>query len=179
MAQKKSTVGSFVFGLIIAACIGVGLGLLIVNPTYKPPENVAKKDGEIEPPVPGGYDDNLGKLPKAVPKATVTHILVKVGPTSKPPGKNRTEVEAKKLVEEIWKKYNDAGPLDRDKVWNDLQEKYNEDGQAHTPYEVSPQAQLVQGFKDVGLTTEVKKARIAPYHKEKSPYGFHLIRREK
>lgn len=181
MAQKKSSVGSFVFGLIVAALIGVGLGLLIVNPGYKaPPENTSKNDkSRDDAPPTGGYDDNWGKLDKAVSNAKVTHILVKVGDTSKPKGKKRSEAEAKKLVEEIWRKYVDAPPLEKEKVWKDLQKQYNEDGADHNSYDVSPTANLVQGFKDVGLTTEVGKARIAPYDKQKSPYGFHLIRREK
>ncbi|MCC6575350.1 MAG: peptidylprolyl isomerase [Planctomycetes bacterium] len=180
MAQKKSSVGSFVFGLLIAALIGVGLGLLIVNPGYKAPANFAPPEKDKgDAPAPSSYDDNYGKLATPVASAKVTHILVKVGATSKPAGKKRTEAEAKKLVEDIWKQYADAPEKDKDKVWKDLQVKYNEDNGDHNEYDVTPNAQLVQGFKDIGLTTEVKKARIAPYDKVKSHYGFHLIRREK
>lgn len=180
MAQKKSSAGSFIFGLIIAALVGVGLGLLIVNPGYKPPDPAAKKDksGKDGGPATTGYDDTWGLI-APVKSAKVTHILVKVGATSKPPGKNRSEADAKTLVEEIWQKYKDAPDDQKDKVWRDLQKQYNEDGTDHNEYDVTPQAGLVQGFKDVSLSTDVKKARIAPYDKTKSPYGFHLIRREK
>ncbi|MCC6575473.1 MAG: hypothetical protein IT462_16975 [Planctomycetes bacterium] len=125
------------------------------------------------------YDDSLDRLDEPVAKAKVTHILVKVGDTAKPEGGKRTEDEAKALCEELWKKYRDTPEEDREKVWKEMQLKYNEDGAPHNVYEVQPNSQFIPLFKDVALTTEVGGVRIAPFDKQRSPYGYHLIRREK
>lgn len=124
------------------------------------------------------YDDDIGKLAEPVAKAKVTHILVKVGGTTKPPGEQRTADQAKALCEELWKRYHDAAEEDKVRVWKEMQVQYNEDGAPHNVYDVTPSAGLIKLFKDVALTTEVGQARIAPYDRQGSPYGYHLIRRE-
>lgn len=170
MARKSNT-NAWIGVILSAIAIGLIVGIVLVNPNYREPVG-----NSIPDPKDVAYDHALGKIPK-VAKADVTHILVSwkgKSPGLKLKDPNRTEEQAKKLCEEIWQKYQAAKPADRDKVWNELQEQYNEDSDIHHVYNVDPGAALIQEFKDVSLTTEVGFVRITM---PPGQYGYHVVRR--
>lgn len=169
MAKRKN---SGVTGLVIGAiAVGVIVGIIIVNPRYSPAVNVEVESKDI------AYNHAEGAIAR-VNKAKVTHILISYKTAKSPAAglkdKNRTEEQARKLAEEIWAQYREAKPADKDKVWKELQAKYNEDAEPHTEYTVTPTAGLIQEFKDIGLTTAVGAARITM---PPGMYGYHVIRR--
>lgn len=169
MAKKKSS-ASWVGGLIAAILAGIFIGMWIINPDYTGEELGNKPIADAED---WAYNDDLGKLEKPVARGWVTHILISYkgnpgGATPKDP--NRTKDEARKLAEEIWARYSQHG-----EDWKALQKEFNEDsGNVHNEYEVYRGASLIPEFIDIGLTTEVGKARIAD-----GMYGYHIIRRER
>lgn len=172
--SKKSNTAAWVGIIISAIAVGLLAGVILVNPNYvPPPENISVDGKDV------AYDHARDAIPK-VAKAKVTHILLswkgKGSVTPKDP--NRTQEQAKKLAEEIWQKYNAAPDAEKDKVWKELQVKYNEDsGNVHNVYDVSPSASLVPEFKDVALSTKVGKVRITMEPPEKLTYGYHVVRR--
>ena len=169
---KKSNTNAWIGVILSAIAIGLVVGIVLVNPNYQPPAANVEVD-----PKDVAYDHSRDGIPR-VAKAKVTHILVSWKGKGKPKDPNRTQQQALKLAEEIWQKYNAAKDSEKDKVWNDLQEQYNEDSSdVHAKFDVTPTASLVQEFKDVALTTAVGKVRITMVPPEKLTFGYHVIRR--
>ncbi|MBE7492060.1 MAG: peptidylprolyl isomerase [Planctomycetes bacterium] len=44
---------------------------------------------------------------------------------------------------------------------------------------IYPRSGMVAAFGDVGWRLDVNEIGVAPYHPQKSPYGFHIIKRTK
>jgi uncharacterized protein YpuA (DUF1002 family) len=84
----------------------------------------------------------------------------------------RTKEEARKLVEEVWRKYKDD---QTDENWRALQTQHNEDSSvdAYKVYDTAIDS-LVDPFKNCAKATKPNFARIC-----ESQFGYHLIRREK
>lgn len=173
MSKKKKQ--KSVAGLIIvAALIGAAIGVAVLNSSADDP-----------PPMPpvidkgDGYDDDWGKLDRPVSEATVKHILIAwKGKNARvtPKDPNRTQQQAKELVESLWQRYK-TDPTDEN--WRALQAEYNEDSQPHNDYVCKKDAQLDPPFNEVGRTTKVNHARITNFDGDGGAFGYHLIRREK
>lgn len=172
MAKKKKQ--KSVIGLVVvAALLGAALGVSIFNASGEAPPTpplVDKGDG---------YDDDWGKLDRPVAKATVKHILISwKGKNARvtPKDPNRTQEQAKALVEELWQRYK-TDPTDEN--WKALQAEYNEDSAPHNDYVCEEGASLDQAFNEVGRTTRLNHARITNFDSGGGSFGYHLIRREK
>lgn len=169
---KKSNTTAWVGVILSAIAVGLLAGMILINPNYVPPPSNTVVD-----PKDIAYDHARDAIPR-VAKAKVTHILVSWKGKGKPKDPNRTQEQAKKLAEEIWQKYNAAPDAKKDEVWKQLQVEYNEDsGNVHNVYDVTPDAGLVQEFKDISLTTAVNKVRITLDDPSKLTFGYHVIRR--
>lgn len=169
---KRSNATAWLGVILSAVAVGVLAGMILINPNYTPPPTNVVVD-----PKDMVYDHARDAIPR-VAKAKVTHILLSWKGKGTPKDPNRTQEQAKKLAEEIWQKYNAAPDKDKDQVWKDLQVQYNEDsGNVHNVYDVSPDAALVDEFKDIGLTTAVNKVRITMAEPSKLRFGYHVIRR--
>ena len=114
----------------------------------------------------------------------VQHILI--GYDGSLPGKKvaRSMEEAKTLAEQLFTKAKESGSDFEALV------KENSDDQAPGIYAMAnlgvapvndefPREQMVPAFGDVGFQLKVGDVGLAPYDKNKSPYGFHIIKRLK
>ncbi len=102
----------------------------------------------------------------------VRHVLIgwkDIATTSDPRAKKRTREEASKLAKDILAKLQAGADIKK------LMKEYSEDpGSKDTgrTYEVSADAPLVQGFKDLGLRLGVGEAGIV-----KTSFGYHVMQR--
>jgi len=165
VAKRKSKQNVSMLGaVIVAALIGIALAMVMFNdsgtPLPPPPEVEFNEE----------YDDTWGKLPTAAERGTVSQILVSwTGANPEvTPKEERTEEEARKLIDEIWARYKNE-PSEAN--WKTLQAKHNEDASPHQMYPFP--GRYVPQFSETAQTTKVGFARIC-----KSDFGFHLIRRE-
>ena len=114
---------------------------------------------------------------------TIQHVLI--GFTGSVPRKTitRTQDEAKKLAEEIFARAKKGENFDK------LVKTYTDDS-APGLYKlanngVAPAADeyarsgMVPAFGDAGFPLQVGEIAMAPYDKEKSPYGWHIVKRVK
>jgi len=125
------------------------------------------------PPPPDKLDsvDILKRKPET-DKAKVKHILVgwKEVNAGDPRAEKRTRAELEKLVPEILAKAK-AG-----KAFEELMKEYSEDApqavQAGNSYDVTPDAGLVEPFKQLSLRLKVGELGVV-----KSEFGIHVIKR--
>ena len=114
---------------------------------------------------------------------TIQHVLI--GFTGSVPGKNvtRTQDEAKKLAEEILARAKKGEDFDG------LVKQYTDDS-APGIYSmanngVAPAAgeyarnRMVAAFGDAGFPLKVGEFGMASYDKDKSPFGWHIVKRLK
>ncbi len=123
------------------------------------------------------------KNSESVQHIQVQHILVGFKGTL--PGKElkRTQDEAKKLADEILSKANSGGDFDA------LVKEYTDDrapgiyGMSNTGVtpqgDEFPREQMVAAFGDVGFALQVGEVALAQYDPQKSPFGYHIIKRLK
>lgn len=128
----------------------------------------ASAEEPVTPMTVTAYDDSIGRLGKPATTWKVTHILVSWSGTQVPTKQPRSKEEARKLIDELWRRYL-ANPTNDH--WRQLQAQHNEDGAPHNVYD-STQS-LVDAFVVGGSTTKTGFARIV-----ESEFGYHLIRRE-
>jgi len=114
---------------------------------------------------------------------TIQHVLI--GFTGSVPGKNitRTQDEAKKLADEIFARAKKGEDFDG------LVKKYTDDSPpgiyAMANNGVAPAAgeyarnRMVPAFGDAGFPLQVGEFGMASYDREKSPYGWHIVKRLK
>ena len=112
---------------------------------------------------------------------TIQHVLI--GFTGSVPGKNitRTQDEAKKLAEEIFARAKKGEDFDG------LVQKYTDDSPpgicTMANKGVAPAAgeyarnRMVPAFGDAGFPLQVGEFGMASYDKEKSPFGWHIVKR--
>lgn len=169
MAQKKKDI-NYVALIVVAAILGAALGAIVFNKPEGTPTTLPANVSYDDP-----YDDSWGKAERPAGEATVTHILISwkgKNPRSAPKDPNRTQEQAKKLVEELWNRYK-FDPTDAN--WKKLQAEYNEDSAPHNEYTCKTfGSNLDEAFNRCGLETKVGKARYI-----ESSFGYHLIRRER
>jgi hypothetical protein len=120
------------------------------------------------------YDDSIGRMANPVSYAEFSHVLIGweglTGTRIKQPG--RTKGEAHELVVEVWRKYL----KDRtESNWRALQAQYNDDSEdPHYRYQTEGGPPIAPAMQQCAKTTSIGYARIV-----ETPYGFHLMRREK
>ncbi|MBZ0136569.1 MAG: peptidyl-prolyl cis-trans isomerase [Planctomycetes bacterium] len=155
--------------IVVAAIAGVALAMVMFydsGTALPPPPKVEHTDE---------YDDTWGKLPTPVSEARVRHILISwqgKNPRVTPKDPNRTEEQARALVEDLWHQYRNNPTVEN---WDRLAGEHSEDsGAPSTVYTCkSRDSGLDKAFNDTGLSTKPGFARIAS-----GSFGFHLIRRE-
>jgi hypothetical protein len=114
---------------------------------------------------------------------TIQHVLI--GFAGSVPGKNitRTQDEAKKLAEEILARAKQGESFD------ELVKKYTDDS-APGIYSMAnngvapaageyPRSRMVPAFGDAGFPLQVGEIGMASYDKDKSPFGWHIVKRVK
>jgi hypothetical protein len=138
-------------------------------------------------------------IPDLIEKATVTesgqpsHITVQhilIGFQDSVQGKSieRTQEEARQLAEELLRRARDGEDFD------ELVEEYTDDslpgiyhlansGQAtdmKSPIAINnvyPRSSMVPAFGDVGFPLQVGEVGMSEYDPQRSPYGWHIIKR--
>lgn len=116
---------------------------------------------------------------------TVQHCLI--GFQGSLPGKNvtRTKEEAAKLAEEILKRAKDGedfGALVQeytDDAYPGIYKMANFDAVPDMAAKIYPRGQMVAAFGDTGFPLPVGGIGMAAYDPQKSPYGWHIIKRIK
>ena len=116
-------------------------------------------------------------------RIVVQHVLI--GFTGKVPGKNitRSESEAKALAYDILeraKKGEDFDALVRANTDDSFPGRYGMANRGVTPAPGGaeyPRDGMVAAFGDVGFKLAVGEVGIADYDAQKSPFGFHVIKR--
>lgn len=128
----------------------------------------------------GGAVGQKEKEPEVI---TVQHVLI--GFEGSLPGKaiTRTRDEAQKLAGEIFEKAKSGADFDA------LVKEYTDDSHpgiyrmanfgvpADLSKQVYSRGQMIPAFGDVGFVLKVGKVGMASYDEEKSPYGWHIIKR--
>jgi hypothetical protein len=114
---------------------------------------------------------------------TVQHILI--GFKGSLPGKRitRTQEEAATLAAEILARAQGGENFDAlvkeytDDVYPGIYEMANFTAQADENRKIFPRARMVAAFGDVGFPLAVDGIGMAAFDTEKSPYGWHIIKR--
>lgn len=119
----------------------------------------------------------------------VQHILIgfkdAVGFQGQAPGKaaNRTQDEAKKLADDLLAQAKAGGDFDKlvaDNTDDQAPGKYGIANDGVTPNaDESPRNGLVPAFGDVGFALKVGEIGMTDYDPQKSPFGYHIIKRLK
>jgi peptidyl-prolyl cis-trans isomerase C len=157
-----------------AACLAV-LFLLLAA--------CGEKEPASPPPGPRATDPVGGQ--RAEPDhISVDHILVGVRSPGFPQGKRDAEA-ARLFAEDLVRRLAEGAD------WAALKREHSEDPPPGGPYEMANHGAtprhggefrrdgMVPAFGDVGFTLAVGAVGLAPYHPEKSPFGFHVIKRVK
>jgi parvulin-like peptidyl-prolyl isomerase len=113
----------------------------------------------------------------------VQHILIAFEGSIPKPEVTRTKEEARQLALEIFKRAKNGEDFDR------LVKEYTDD-QYPGIYRMSnfkvkpdlskkeyPREKMVAAFGDVGFSLKVGEIGLAEYDPQKSPYGWHIIKR--
>jgi hypothetical protein len=116
-------------------------------------------------------------------RITVQHILIAFKGTIDKPGLTRTRPEAETLAKQIFERVKKGEDFDA------LVKGYTDD-QHPGIYSMSnfnvkpdpnkaefPRARMVKAFGDVGFALNVGEIGLAAYDPEKSPFGWHIIKR--
>ena len=155
---------AFVFAFVLgfAACSGSPGGPAMTN-TMNAPEMTPQADPVVSSAI-------LARDPVAN-EAQVKHILIgwKGTQDTDPRAQQRTKADAEALVKAI------LGQLKAGTPFEDLMKQYSEDpGSATTgrAYPVSPSADLVIEFKQLGLRLDVGEIGVV-----QSDFGFHIMKR--
>ncbi len=122
----------------------------------------------------------LAARPEAAdPVVEVTHVLISFQGIPRGPKATRTREEAEALAADLYARML-AG-----EDFGALQKQYSDDSGAGT-YAMSQDPKvpadwqrkgMVAAFGDVGWRLAVGEIGVAPYDPQKSPYGWHLIKR--
>lgn len=153
------------------ACDGTGAPPTATPPTNTPP---APKPAEGTPALPAGEPERIA----------VTHVLVSFKGAIPDPQVTRSKEEAETLAKELFARIKggeDFEPIR--KRFSDDRGGSDEYGMAN--HGVTPQGQerprrgMVAAFGDVGFTLKVGEVGLAPYDPQKSPYGWHIVKRTK
>jgi len=133
--------------------------------------------GEAEPPatLSGARSDEPDYV-------TVDHILIGVRSPRMPDG-----FEAKKARTIA---YDLLARLEEGESWDALKRSHSADPPPGGPYkmvnsnvrraataDVIPRGGMVRAFGDVGFALQVGALGMADYHPDKSPFGYHIIKR--
>ena len=133
------------------------------------------------PPVPAAAS------PEAAPagepeRIVVAHVLVSFKGAL--PDATRSKEEAETLAKELY------GRIKGGEDFEPIRKRFSDDRRGSDEYAmanhgVAPQGQerprkgMVAAFGDVGFTLKVGEVGMAPYDPQKSPYGWHIIKRTK
>ena len=118
-----------------------------------------------------------GKEPDYV---TVDHILIGVKGPRLPQARDKDA--ARKLAYELLDKLKAGGD------WTALKRQHSDDPPPGGPYAMAnhgkqpqgnmfPRAGMAPAFGDVGFALDVGEIRMADHHPQKSPFGYHIIKR--
>lgn len=117
---------------------------------------------------------------------TVQHILLNFGTTLPGDVSARSEEQARTLAEELKQRADGGEDYDglvaeytADQVPGIMKVADSGVDTNMLPASISSRKQLVQSFGDVAFSLEVGEVGIAEYDKDKSPFGFHVIKRLK
>jgi hypothetical protein len=127
-----------------------------------------EKVAPAAPPLPGGH-------------ILVDHILIGVSSARFPQGK-RPEPEARVFARSLYDKLRGGDD------WAAAKRQHSEDPPPGGPYgladfgvrpgpEEFPREQMAPAFGDVGFALAVGEIGLAEYHPDKSPFGFHIVKR--
>ena len=116
-------------------------------------------------------------------RITVSHILISFSGAFRS-NASRSQAQAEKLVNDL------KDQVSRGKDFGFLMKRYSDDpgdgtytmvnhGVTATGEAEFRRDQMVPAFGDVGFTLKVGEIGLAPHDPEKSPFGYHLIRRVK
>ena len=123
-------------------------------------------------------------------RITVQHLLVGFEGSVRGKNINRSKAEAQKLAEELLTKAKSGADFDelvKDHTDDSFPGVYNLvnfgiEGDKTNPNRekwVYKRGEMVAAFGDVGFVLDVGEFGLAPYDSEKSPFGWHLIKRIK
>jgi foldase protein PrsA len=154
---------------VVALCVSAGLAFSASKPadSSKPATPAAAKPAQAKSSMPPGCLE-------------VQHVLISFdgAPRVAPPG--RTKEQAEKLAHDV---------LTRAKAGEDflaLVEKYTSDrppgiyrmcDRSPAPPTFVPRNSMVPGFGDVSFSLKPGEIGMASYDPQKSPYGWHIIKR--
>jgi parvulin-like peptidyl-prolyl isomerase len=134
----------------------------------------------------GGSGEGGGERAAGEPdQITVQHILI--GYKGSVPGKNitRTATEARTLAHELLERAQAGEDFDAlvAEYTNDsppgIYKMANRGVAADPSQQVFPRDGMVPAFGDVGFSLEVGEIGMSEYDHQKSPYGWHIIKRLK
>ncbi|MBX3464025.1 MAG: peptidylprolyl isomerase [Planctomycetes bacterium] len=105
---------------------------------------------------------------------TVQHVLIAFQGAPRITGVTRSKDEAKALAERVWAEA--IGGADFQAL---MRQHSNDSGPGEYPLTKAGRAQMVPGFGDVGFRLRVGEIGVAPWDAQKSPYGWHVVKRVK
>lgn len=106
----------------------------------------------------------------------VEHVLIAFQGAQKAAGVTRSQDEAKKLAEEVWKRAVSG------EDFTALRKQYSNDNKGGLDSYAMTRATrktMVAAFGDVAWRLKPGEIGVAPFDKQKSPFGYHIIKRLK
>lgn len=160
----------FVSFLFLPACSGEGAG----------GGDAAATGGKAPAPAPVAADMDaaiaaLDKKPEhSADSVEVEHVLIAFQGAPRITGVTRSKDEAKQLAEKVYEramKGEDFSALRR--------EFSNDSGPGIYPMTKASRGQMVPAFGNVAWRLQVGEIGVAPHDAQKSPFGWHIIKRLK
>jgi peptidyl-prolyl cis-trans isomerase D len=116
----------------------------------------------------------MAKPEQQVQQIEIQHILISFQGAPRMTGVTRSKDEAKALAQKVYAEVIGGGDFDA------LVKKYtNDSAPGIYPLTQAGRAGMVKSFGDVGFRLKVGEVGVAPWDADKSPFGWHIIKRLK
>ena len=144
------------------------------SPASTTPAAPPNPPADAAPAAPAGQPERIA----------VTHVLISFKGAIRDPQVTRSKEEAEALAKELYERIKGGEDFEP------IRTRFSDDRGGSAEYGmanhgVAPQGQerprrgMVAAFGDVGFTLKVGEVGMAPYDPQKSPYGWHIIKRTK
>lgn len=121
-----------------------------------------------------GIEELMAKPELDVAEVEVQHILIAFNGAPRMTNVTRSKEEAEELAAEVYAQLMAGGDMDAL-----VKAHTNDSAPGIYPMTAQSRRSMVAGFGDVGWRLEVGKIGVAPHDPQKSPFGWHIIKRLK
>jgi hypothetical protein len=145
-----------------------------------PPAAPAHTPAELARQLDAAVAELMARPEHSDPQVTVQHVLVGVKDAGLPPSVTRTPAEAKALAADL------LGRIEAGEDFDLIVKNHTDDSHpgiytlvtaGGNPPSTWNRKEMVPAFGDVGWRLAVGEVGVAPHDPQKSPFGYHIVKR--